>query len=71
MSSHFPYIRRVPQTLRNPLKLNNSVVNFNRRLIRNAPTFVFYYNKEKPNNRTEHFEISITTLKESSYFSTD
>ena len=22
----------------------------------------FYYNKEKPNNRTEHFEISITTL---------
>ena len=37
-SSVYP---KVSQTLRNPLKLNNSVVNFNRRLIRNAPTFVF------------------------------
>ncbi|EFQ59153.1 hypothetical protein HMPREF9192_0887 [Streptococcus vestibularis F0396] len=47
-------------------------VTFNRRLIHNAPTFVFfYYNKEKPNNRTERFKISIITLKEFSYFSTD
>jgi len=35
-------------------------INFNRRLIHNKPTFVFfYYNKEKPNNRTERFKISI------------